>query len=673
MRFVTRFVFAILLVGSILAWVPRRADAADADSLVLFTGIAGHPAQVEIFPRPGADPAAAARELLRAAHVSPTPSDLFSISGYFWPQFLDHDRHNDLVTQSYNPDGDPTGGAALAAVQRAEQTWSAVPGATFRFAFDGTTTRCPSLIFSCPGGPTLDGHNDIGWLPLPDSIIGLTVTVLDPFTGAALESDVALSSTPLAPFGWFTDGQDIDVETVVLHEDGHLAGLGHSTDPNAVMYGFYTGVKRVLTAAETEGLVFLYPTKPSEPSVLSQTPSAHDFRVLAALGVPAPGGGNYLNDFEAGTVNGRGDVAFVADVPEGEALFAARNGTVIQVARSEQVVAGGTTLGIGSINNVAQNDRGEMAFSWALAPFVPVPLGVNAALFRADVDGPVQAIVLPGLTPAPGGGVFAGSNSAAISNQGEIAFAGLINTAQGPSFGIFVARRDGTIAAVARPGDAAPGGSTFLSGEAPPSIGGGGDVAFAASVANRPGLGVYVWRATSNAIEAIAQPGDPAPGGGVFERAIVPHVNARGDVLFAGGIRQGRRLFFGLYLATNGRIVPIAKRGDVMPDGWGFVSLRVGLSPATLNDSGDVAFVAQTERETGTGIGISRGEAVYASSHGALRLVAHPGSLILGVVGVLSVSSPPATALINERGDVVFQADTFGGQRLLLEAGPKAP
>src|SRR5205823_228849 len=105
-------------------------------------------------------------------------------------------------------------------------------------------------------------------------------------------------------------------------------------------------------------------------------------------------------------------------------------------------------------------------------------------------------------------------------------------------------------------------------------IGGSGDVAFAASVANRPRLGVYVWRAASNAIEAIAQPGDSAPGGDVFERAILPHVNAHGDVLFTGGILRDvghrRRLFFGLYLAAGGRIVSIAKPGDVMPDGSSF-------------------------------------------------------------------------------------------------------
>jgi len=70
--------------------------------------------------------------------------------------------------------------------------------------------------------------------------------------------------------------------------------------------------------------------------------------------------------------------------------------------------------------------------------------------------------------------------------------------------------------------------------------------------------------------------------------------------LFGGGFQQGPRLVCGLYLASRGRIVAIAKPGDVMPDGWGFYSDPLGDASATLNDSGDVAFVAVTvRRETG--------------------------------------------------------------------------
>ena len=648
-----RFVFILLLAACIQALTTLRVEAADSDPLVLYTTVAGNPTQIEVFLRAGADPAIAG-QMLRAAHVNAVPSDLFFTSGYAWPEFLDHGRQNNFVTQSYNPSGDTTGGGALTAMLNAQHSWSNVSGATFRYAFGGTTTRCPSLSFSCPGGLTFDGHNDVGWGLLPSGILGVTTTGFNRLTGAAVESDTVLSTA----YQWFTNGQDVDVESIMLHEFGHVAGLAHSPDPKAVMYAFYGGVKRVLTAVETDGLEFIYPLK---PSVVSQTPSAFDFRMLAALGDAAPGGGTYLDSFQVGSVNGSGDASFVADVPEGEALFVTRKGTAVQVVRSGQAVPGGA-LGPALYDNFALNDGGEMAFSWPLASDVDG----NPSLFHVDAKGGVHAIVQPGLTPAPGGGIFTGTDSAALSNGGDIAFAGGVDTL--PDLGIFVARKNGTITAVARPGDAAPGGTTFVQAVFP-SIGNGGDVAFRALVANRPSDGVYVWHAGSNAIEAIAQAGDPAPGGGVFMRATIPRVNARGDVLFLGRLQQGTQFVYGLYLASRGTVVAIAKPGDVMPDGWGLNSVVLGETSATLNDSGDVAFVAQTvQRETGLLSG-----AVYASSHGALRLVARVGSVILGAgLGLTSVSPPVATAVIDNRGNVVIQVQPMFGNQELLEAGPKA-
>jgi len=41
----------------------------------------------------------------------------------------------------------------------------------------------------------------------------------------------------------FNIGSDIDLFTVISHEVGHALGLLESTDPNAVMYGYYNGMK----------------------------------------------------------------------------------------------------------------------------------------------------------------------------------------------------------------------------------------------------------------------------------------------------------------------------------------------------------------------------------------------------------------------------------------------
>ena len=51
---------------------------------------------------------------------------------------------------------------------------------------------------------------------------------------------------------------DEDVESVALHEVGHIIGLDHSTLPSAVMYPVMS-FKRALTADDIAGVQSFYP------------------------------------------------------------------------------------------------------------------------------------------------------------------------------------------------------------------------------------------------------------------------------------------------------------------------------------------------------------------------------------------------------------------------------
>ena len=58
--------------------------------------------------------------------------------------------------------------------------------------------------------------------------------------------------------GCIQQGSAYDLESVYLHENGHVAGLGHSTDPSAVMYPSYQTARCALAPDDKNGIAALY-------------------------------------------------------------------------------------------------------------------------------------------------------------------------------------------------------------------------------------------------------------------------------------------------------------------------------------------------------------------------------------------------------------------------------
>jgi hypothetical protein len=511
-----------------------------------------------------------------------------------------------------------------------------------------------------------------------------------------VDADVLLNSTisPCA-LSWRTDGGDIDVQTVLLHELGHALGFGHSPDPSSIMFFEYEGVRRALDVIDVDGLVFLYPAHTS--NAVTPRSASVPFRLVAALGDLAPGGGFFQPgiEFEVGDLNTRGDASFASEtlvgLPTGEGLFVASPHETSQLERTSLPAPGGGVFGAGVVGRVALNDSGDAAFASYLAPF-NLPIGVNAGAYRWNSsNSQLSAVAVPGFTSAPSGGVFEGTFGAAIGSDGSIAFGGIIDTTAGISgrlgMGVFQATGTGAISTVVAPGTPAPNGGAFdFAGH--PTIGGAGDIGFDGHVRGRP-CGVltpqsvsiqcrdeaYVKRHASG-IERIAGSGDAAPGGGTFTSAFNPIPNARGDVLFAGDLTPAPRVLrsIGLFLSSGGSLSVVVRPGDALPGGGNFVTTGFGSPQFSLNDRGEVAFAATLDTDDdGDGI-LDTG--VYVWSAGALQLIARTGTVVPDIGTIAHIQSPQSIggrlpfggAVLNSRGDVLFEATLTDGLGVLLVA-----
>ena len=169
---------------------------------------------------------------------------------------------------------------------------------------------------------------------------------------------------------------------------------------------------------------------------------AREIREDRDLGDPAPGGGSYTTYFQPWALNNRGDFTFASQVSpgSGDAVFLSRKEarpSVIALARPGEPAPGGDIFEGDNFGDASLNDSGDVAFAMGLRPLTPPELkGVQkGGLYRySHVDGKLSAVVSPGVTAAPGFGVFQSTNQhATLNNRGDIVFVGIVRTTAGLS------------------------------------------------------------------------------------------------------------------------------------------------------------------------------------------------------------------------------------------------
>jgi len=155
------------------------------------------------------------------------------------------------------------------AVGRAFASWKAIPNTSISSQFAGFTQASPLGD---------DNMTVIGFANRPDldRVLGSTSFTVDIVSGEIVDADIFLNSSfawSVAPGG---DPGAYDVESIALHEIGHLHGLVHSALGETQLMG---GSNRLVLAAEAT----MFPVAFSAGSVNARTPRADDIAGISDL------------------------------------------------------------------------------------------------------------------------------------------------------------------------------------------------------------------------------------------------------------------------------------------------------------------------------------------------------------------------------------------------------
>ncbi len=262
-----------------------------------------------------------------------------------------------------------TSQALVAAIERAFATWQRVPSATVRAEFQGLTTIPPGFV---------DDRSTFGFLDRPDldRVLGATSFLFNEQTGQLVEADVFFNTR----FTWSTaDGGEqgrIDLESVALHEIGHLFGLGHSAiGETEALPG---GGRRVIASGAV-----MFPVAMSAGAIADRVLQPDDIAGIGDL-YPSASFPDATGSI-SGTVTKNGGGVFGAHV----AAFHLQTGRIV--------------------GNFALNDRGE----FVIAGLEPGPYVVRAeplddvdleSFFTTPVDVSFQVGYATRLLVVPAGG-----------------------------------------------------------------------------------------------------------------------------------------------------------------------------------------------------------------------------------------------------------------------------
>jgi hypothetical protein len=400
------------------------------------------------------------------------------------------------------------------------------------------------------------------------------------------------------------------------------------------------------------------------------TGNAASVEKVMRFGEPSPSGvgATFGSFFPVPVHNDVGRVAFSAMYSSTEyRLYTGGGGAPAQIGGPANPVPGG-----GTFQNIIQpaiNNAGQVAVAAGLAS------NGGTGIFRRDATGFVP--ILRSGQAVPAGHISAFVTHPAINSAGQVAVLAEHMVPSGTDMALY--RGDGTsLVSIARTGDAAPDGNgtlrmprsnVFVAGR--PRLNDAGQVAFVGTLQDTA-LGAAddsgIYRGDGATLLQVAREGQAAPGaaGMSFRRFHLPLINDAGQVAFIGNASApgGHELdHSGVYVHDGAALAPVALRGQRTPTGGTFAFFN----SLALNDAGQVAF--ESEFADGATGGATGGIGIFAYDPViGLIQVARDDEMLLGsrVTDVRLVTDPFNGSPLNDRGEVVYIAQLFGGREVLV-------
>ncbi len=288
--------------------------------------------------------------------------------------------------------------------------------------------------------------------------------------------------------------------------------------------------------------------------------SASGLKSLLKLGEEVPAMPSHFTGFANASTNSQGVSAFIG-------MYGDPDGKglfLIEGGKLRLICRSGQTVGNGIEGTFSEHYYPTQINERNEVAFL-ARVGEKSAIFVSRPKG-VELITIAG-KPAPiKDANFSGfgMRAPAINDKGDVAFVGFFD---GPNAGrgLFT-RGAGPIKIVAKVGDKIGDTNYAFSDFLSPAINNRGDIAFIGKFGGRS-TGIFL--ATAKGIEMIAAVDQPVPGGAkdeTFNNLNQPSLNDRGEVVFMAQTKSSEGLNIGIFMRDEkGALKPLVKRGDKMP------------------------------------------------------------------------------------------------------------